>query len=292
MPPIVPWVSYRWNYLCSNPRRLAITLKALPRHRPYQGLLGMNICWASHLDPAHRAAELHVVADEHAPSWLNFWVYDLSQLKSYLPRQLERYWANDKARWALGMKLLMPYVSEGEPYLYTDDDVLVTRDPQAWLTNSFGSKGCFRFVGRKQELASELFDAFSIPTREGVFDVGGLSETLLPAWKQYDNAALDAGVWFQKYPDDWTTRLYRFANMHYLKDIGLRNLEFRCLDQRFLTCFGIKHGWDVRTIGNGFAPVSKITPKLLERHPFFHYKSQSKEKWMRLFEDYYAANQA
>ena len=278
------WVTYDWLYLCSNPQRLALTLRELPQE-PFVGLDTMRLCWASHLDPDYRGGELAVYAERYAPAWLRCRTFDLSQLQAKLPSRLSTYWDNPKKRWALGMKLLMPYVAEGKPYLYTDDDVLVTSDPQPWMTNSFGSKGCFRFEGRKQSIAAQLFDAFELPYGTGWPPMVGC-QLAEPAWKKYDRAALDAGVWFQKYNDDWTERLYSFAEMPYLLDLTTRNLELRCLDQRFLTAFGIKHGWDVRTIGNGFAPPAIATERMLHRHPFFHYKSQSKDRWMAVIDRY------
>jgi len=278
------WTTYDWLYLCSDPRRLAITLRALPKE-PLRGLRVMQICWASHLDPPERPGQLGRIADSFlAPRWLQYELTDLSPLKGCLPERLQAYWNTGKKRWSLGMKLLMPYILEDHetPYLYTDDDVLITRDPREWIAETqygFGSKGCFRFDGRKRSIAEQLFTAFDVDV-----PVGGEQ-----AWDRYDRHALDAGVWFNRNvigTSRWSIYLDRFARMPYLADLTTHNLELRCLDQRFLTCFGIRHGWDQRTIGNGFAPPRAVTERLLTRHPFFHYKSSSKEAWMRLLEAY------
>jgi hypothetical protein len=269
---------YSWVYLCSNPRRLAITLRCLPKE-PFIGLQRMNICYLSHLDPDDAGIVLYQVAQQWAPPWLNWATVDLSHYENRLPDAIHRiYWSTGKSRWSLGVKLLFPYAFEC-PYLYTDDDVVVSRDPLELMTNSFGSKGCFRFGWKKHDIAQQLFDAFDLPH--------GDIET---AWGQYDARALDAGVWYQKHPDNWAGALDAFSYMPYLADLTTRNLELRCLDQRFVTMFGIKHGWDQVTIGNGFAPPKQVTRRMLERHPFFHYKSQSKEAWMTKLEEYLAAN--
>ena len=259
---------YDWIYLCSNPKRLELTLRLLPR-TPFVDLDRMIVGYCSHLD-GDVWRMLEMTASQWKPNWLNLEVHDLSGLGAHLPDELVQYWHNSKSRWSLGVKLVLPYAVCG-PYLYTDDDVIVSRDPHDWLMYSFGSKGCFRFAGKKQGIAAQLFDAFGLRYE--------------PAWRHYDDNALDAGVWFQKYHDNWDERLADFAKLPYLLDLTTNNLELRCLDQRFLTCFGIEHGWDRRTIGNGFAPC-EVSERMLNRHPFFHYKSSSKEEWMRRLSDY------
>lgn len=263
---------YDWAYLCNNDRRLAITLRALPKE-PFADLKTMHICWASHLDHPSRPESFAMTAASLAPSWLNWKITDLSSVADRVPSQLQTYFKNDKARWALGMKLFLPYVL-GTPYLYTDDDVLVFKDPLPLMFNSFGSKGCFHLSYGKRDIATQLFDAFDLQPNE------------LPAHVHYNYGAMDAGVWFHKYPDDWRYRLECFATMPYLLDLTTRNLELRCLDQRFLTCFGIKHGWDAITIGNGFAPPTKLRDTFGTKQTFFHYKSSSKERWMKLLEEW------
>lgn len=266
-------MTYDWAYLCNNPRRLAITLRCLPRE-PFAGLCFMNICWCSHLDPTTRVLELIDTANTHAPDWLAWQLTDLSPLRRHLPAGLAPYWDTGKTRWSLGMKLLLPYAFPG-PYLYTDDDVVVPHDPAPLMTNSFGSKGCFRFAGKKRAVQEDLLDAFNLP-RTLLAEQGS-------AW--YDAHALDAGVWFHLNPGDWKARLERFAQMPYLAALTTRNLELRCLDQRFLTGFGLAHGWDRVTIRNGFAPPRWLRDSFFNAY-FIHYKSQSKDAWMKLLEAY------
>lgn len=271
-------VTYDWAYLCNNPRRLRITLRLLPP--TMQGLRVMHVCYASHLDGTDAPERLGPVLDRYAPTGIAWTITDLSPLRDRLPEQLAAYWSNGKKRWSLGMKLVLPFRFKDAPYLYTDDDVLIPNDPQPLMTQSFGSKGCFRFAGRKTEVAKQLFDAFGMINQE-------------PPHVEYDRAALDAGVWFDRHPiwpcdglGDWEWYLSSFAHMPYLQQLTTRNLELRCLDQRFLTMFGIKNNWRVQSIGNGFAPPREIRPSLLTNKYFFHYKSQSKERWMQLLETY------
>lgn len=274
---------YDWVYLCSDPRRLALTLRLLP-NEPFDGLNRMVIGWCSHLDPVVRGDVLRQQADFYAPTWLkpHIEVVDLSPLACYLPAGLHRYWSNGKSRWSLGVKLVLinamltaPY--QYRPYLYTDDDVIVPQDPAPLLAQgSFGSKGCFRFAGNKAYIAEQLFEAFMLDTNG-----------YMNSWQRYDAHALDAGVWFDAHPDsEWHHRLRELAKLPYVQGLGTANLELRCLDQRFLTCYGMGRGWRQQTIGNGFAPPAAIKPSLLANKYFFHYKSQSKLKWMQLFEEY------
>ncbi len=279
-------MTYSWAYLCSNPWRLSLTLRLLPKE-PLVGLGTMQICWASHLDQVELPNRLIEVLKVHAPAWLHWQLVDLSMLHDELPDGLRAYWNTGKNRWSLGMKLLIPFAI-APPYLYTDDDVIIGRDPWSLLENSsgFGSKGCFRFPANKHSIARQLFTAFDLVGPGWDDTVQADNEIGYAARDVYNTHALDAGVWFHRYPDDWRERLERFAELPYLRELTTRNLELRCLDQRFLTCFGLKHGWDAITIGNGFAPPARVSERMLTRHPFFHYKSQSKATWMTRLEDF------
>lgn len=282
-------MGYDWNYLCSDPRRLAITLRFLPDGLP--GLSTMNVCYASHLDGDLAWGPLARTLEQYAPSWLHWTLRDLSHLKTHVPDQLRGYWANDKKRWALGMKLVMPYVTE-DPYLYTDDDVLLLEDPRRLMANSFGTAGNFKFFKGNRRLfplALELFSAFYNSPRENwsvEFQHPSIAADL------YDRQILDAGIWFQKDPYDWSQRLYQFAKLPYLTGLDPTSHEFRRIDQRFLTLFGIKHGWDqlhvARDRRNCYSHPTKFRiPTLVKGTTFVHYKTgRHKADWMTALERY------
>lgn len=285
-------MTYDWFYLCSDVERLKLTLRALPP--TLEGLRALHVCWASHLDPADRKAEIeltmgtHLVARPRCPIPCYDTLDLTTAVRTYGRRypQLATYLDNAKPRWALGMKLLIPLLARG-PYLYTDDDVLVTRDPHSLLeVGSFGSKGCYRFDGKKPMIAEQLFGAFDIPTDPVVLP--GVVVYHNSPWRVYDWFALDAGVWFDAWPSfaTWSDRLERLAALPYVRELTTRNLELRCLDQRFLTCYGLAHRWTPRSISNGFAPPAAIRPEFFANKTFFHYKSASKPRWMRLIREH------
>jgi len=284
-------MTYRWIYLCSNPERLKLTLQFLPRD-PLQNLGTMSIAYCSHLDPPERKHELHSVLHRWRPTGLLAEVIDLSPLERFLPEGLRPYWSTGKNRWSLGVKLLLPYLDPGRPLLYTDDDVIVPQDPWPLLEQgAFGSKGCFRFGYKKQSIQREL------ATMIGLLDIDSGAGASNGKW--YDDNALDAGVWYMDahefhhgpgnvpVPTKWHAALHRFAELSYISKLTTGDLELRCLDQRFITLFGIEHGWRQQTIRNGFAPPRALRPSFFNTH-FIHYKSQSKAAWMKVLEDYNA----
>jgi len=283
-------VKYDWLYLCNDPAKLRLTLEFLPSLKPYEGLDHLYVGYCSHMDPADRQQELIKTLKWHAPGWLKFGTIDLSEKKGdELPGGLYGYWSTGKTRWSLAMKLLVPFCFEKDslydgPFLYTDDDVIVTRDPIALLgVVGWGSKGSFRFPFTKRGIADELFAAFH---------QYGLSER---PYEKYNAHALDAGVFWSGTEfsvSDWRRWLRQFAACDYIKKLTTNNLELRCLDQRFLTMFGIVSGWRQETITNGFAPPRAITPPMLARRPFLHYKTSSKlskARWMSALETYLIA---
>lgn len=273
-------MKYDWLYLCSDPEKLELTLRYLPAE-PFEHLQTMYVGWCSHLDSPERFAALKLAVTTWAPPAWRVGFIDLSPLGEYLPTPLFTYWDNGKTRWSLGMKLLLP-LAFNSPFLYTDDDVIVTRDPRALLYNGgWGSKGSFRFPSQKRGIAMQLFDAFGISFE-------GMDE----CYKEYNYHALDAGVffsganWNEASTKLWHTRLNQFSELPYIKTLTTNNLELRCLDQRFLTMWGYQQGWRQQTISNGFAPPSSISDSMLARHEFIHYKTSSKlskSRWMAAF---------
>lgn len=272
------WCTYDWVYLCSSPQRLSLTLRYLSK-QPYKGLRRMHICWCSHLDPAERPEALKLVAHHDAPDWLQYCVTDISSLATSCPSSLRTYFQNDKPRWALGVKLLLPRMFT-PPFLYTDDDVLMVTDPQRLMENSFGTSGNFKFfkgVRRLAPLALEL---------EGLLSPITQTHDGAKAMANYDERILDAGVFFMRYADDWFHMLNRFAALPYLAGLDPTSHEFRRIDQRFLTIFGLAHGWDrlyrAPDRRNCYSHPTKFTlSTLVQGTVFVHYKTgRHKADWM------------
>lgn len=268
-------MTYRWVYLCNNPERLKLTLQFLPRE-PFKNMGTMTVGYCSHLDPPERADELHSMMDRWRPKGWLCSVTDLSPLGQHLPPGLQAYWSTGKSRWSLGVKLLLPFIDPNRPLLYTDDDVIVPQDPWPLLEQgSFGSKGCFRFGYKKQDIQRQLVVCFK-------HYCGGILDG-----KWYDEHALDAGVWYMRegMTNAWQQRLQDFSELPYIKQLTTGDLELRCLDQRFITLFGMEHGWRQQTIRNGFAPPQKLRDSFFNTY-FIHYKSQSKAAWMNVLTAY------
>lgn len=280
-------MTYDWLYLCGDPAKLHITLDYLfLQGKELTGLNKMVVGYCSHLDPVGRREELQSVIWHRRPGWIPCELRDLSYLgEASLPRELKHYWSTGKTRWSLAVKLVIPAMFTG-PFLYTDDDVVMFSDPIDMLSfHGWGSKGSFRLPSQKRYVAEQIWDAIGIPRTADT-----------DATHAYNDHALDAGVfwsgesWADHTRDSWLEYLKKFATCDYIQRLTVRDLELRCLDQRFLTSFGLLYGWDRMTISNGFAPPERISESLTRRHPFLHYKTSSKlskARWMDALRTYY-----
>lgn len=247
----------------------------------------MVIGWLSHLDVPKLGDELAYVMRTEAPDWMDWSVRDLSNFRC--PSQLEEYFTSPtrKPRWSLGVKLLIP-LEFTAPLLYTDDDVIICQDPQALMDErqlgpldmgpSFASGGNFPFFkhrDRVRYIADQLGQAMEI---SDVFE-------------RYDARILDAGFFFLSAQDceDWAERLERFAALPYIGDLDPESHEFRRLDQRFLTAFGLRRR--VRRLcsaplrRNFLTPPPKNVRGAITDTFFVHYMSrQYKAAWMDALE--------
>lgn len=272
-------MTYDWVYLCGDPRKLELTLKFLPERMT--DLRTMKICWMSHLDPAYRDQELSETASRFAKG-IQWRLVDLSDLEGRCPTGLQEYFNSGRSRCSLAVKLLLP-MRFNTPFLYTDDDVLVPKDPIKYLgPTGWCSKGLARFAGERLEQQEQLAKAFGLEKR---------FRANPSLW--YDDHALDAGVWWMPNSGEWAKFLFEFAACPYIQDLTPKSSEFRRMDQRFLTCFGIVNKWEQLTIRNCFAPPSKPLRDNFFDVVFIHYKTPtSKEHWMKRFQEYLDANLA
>lgn len=229
-------MNYDWTYLCCHEKFLEMTLRHLPRE-PLDGLRTVHVCYQGHQFPdlGHRL-KLQCIQD--APDWLEWEVSDVShatwQLACFLGIRFtpfQHYYMNEKHNIALGAKMMMPLMF-APPILFTDDDVLVLQDPKRLLTGPFCTAHGFNRLGMTipgVRIANNLRDVFDAERDFSVYD--------------YNEHAVDAGVWFVQDATGWDRLLARFWHSPYVQVMKTDNTEFRCCDQRFLTMYGRKYGW-------------------------------------------------
>lgn len=159
--------------------------------------------------------------------------------------------------------------------------MLVVSDPQRLMENSFGTSGNFKFfkgVARLEHIATQLSRVMKVPITGA----------------RYDAQILDAGVWFMRQCDvkEWTWLLMMFSCMPYLADLDPTSHEFRRLDQRFLTAYGCRKGWDrlfrAPDRRNCYSHPTKFNiPTLVKDTVFVHYKTgRHKRDWMTALETF------
>jgi hypothetical protein len=269
---------YEWVYLCSDPRRLKLTLKLLPP--TMDGLWKMNVCYLGHRDPPDHALKLIETMREHAPRDIvaRWEVKNLDNAAGFVPKGLRDYWTTKKPRWALASKLMVPHLFSA-PFLYTDDDVIIGQDIAPLTDTSFVSGGSFKFFKgllSRRYLVQQISEA--------------LKHNVSMA--EYDNAISDAGFFFIKTDrerTDWMSRLAAFAAMPYLEGLDRDSHEFRRLDQRFLTVFALKHGMrrlkGAKERRNFLSPPPKNVRAAISNTYFVHYMSRDyKAPWMDALE--------
>jgi len=260
-----------WVYLCSDPRRLALTMKYLPAW-PKQ-LHTMHICWCSHLDPAKRGQELYTTAVNCMPENSCWVVQDISpDAVEHLPAGLNDFFyglPNGRPSWALGIKPLLALVFE-PPFLYTDDDVLVLKDPQPLIDGygEFGTRSNFAYQP-SLEIQRQIRTVFEL---DPSFDFGVSN--------------LDEGVLFIRDRRDWADRLLAFSKLPYIKKLKEGCHESRRMGVRFHTAFGGQYNFhQLRTASerkNSYELPHKFSNPLAftKGTTFFHYMTRDKVAWM------------
>ncbi len=283
---------YTWVYMCNDPSKLQLTLRALPKE-PLQEL---NLMWVvtdeknkhMHQDML-RAIEwfpCHVTisSDEHLIN------YAYRQLPVHPPMALRDYVDNPKPGWALGIKLLTPLFIKG-PVLFTDDDVLVLKDPIELIragsfgtgqhTNSYNPDSTNTY----RELTA-FWDAIGAPGEADAYE--------------YNDGSMDAGIWYvDGNRQDYAEKLCDFFACPLLDTFARHMGKFRTLDQRFLTLYGLIHHWrSLRTSKERIIFVQRFDaiPESAYKHVtnrdsfFVHYcasshKSQYQKRLWRCFDD-------
>ena len=274
---------FDWAYLCSDPRRLEMTLKFLP-HIPE--LERLHVCYCSHFGQV-TADELRAVLNQHRPTWLKSNIEDLTPYGVLMPEGLQKYFRNDRLPGGdgriktLGCKLAIPLIFNG-PLLYTDDDVLVLKNPvDLWRQyGDYGNRGSFRLEGKGRDMLEDIVEAFDVPE-----------------WVEYptvfDQHIIGAGIFFMHARDNWRYRLKRYSQCPYIARLSTRAREFFCLDQRFVTAFGIEHGWKQIGLAEGFRRTflagSRLPRNFFQDATFVHYgcAPKDKTKWVDLLDKEY-----
>ena len=278
-------MKYDWVYLCSDPRRLEMTLKFLPEYLP--GLEQMHVVFCSHFNQVTHS-DFKAVLNQWQPTWLPIDVIDLSGWGgSLMPQGLQNYFRNDVGPGGdgrvktLGCKLLLPIIFQ-TPLLYTDDDVLMLRDPIKLYRQygEYGNRGSFRLEGKKRDVLEDIAEAFDVP-----------EYTEYPAL--FDANIIGAGIFFIAAHRNWKSRLERFSRCPYIGRLRNKGREFFCLDQRFITAFGLEHGWKQIGLKEGFRRTflagKKLPRNFFEDATFVHYgcAPKDKAKWVDLLEAYH-----
>lgn len=253
----------KWIYLCSDPRKLEMTLRYLPE-------LNVELCviYCSHFKQVTHD-ELFRVMAKWAPKWLAWHLFDMSTAGNLMPAGLQRYYFGQSGSkvQTLGVKLVLP-LAFTPPFVYTDDDVLLLQQPMQHPLG-YGNRGSYRFKGEHLAIRRQLSQAFELP------------ELI----EEFDQHVIGAGVWYIPESANWTERLQAFSELPYVQT--MRGREFFCLDQRFITAFGMEHNWQqvgLPIFRRTFFPPSKL-PRNVFDCTFLHYGSGSnKGRWLDMFE--------
>jgi hypothetical protein len=156
----------------------------------------------------------------------------------------------------LGYKLGVPYVVRA-PFLYTDDDIVVRRDPTYLLGDTPWVSGHRMFY---------LVDEVELAAYARAFSVAPVS---MEHWR---SLRTDGGVWYAPRLDvrRWNDTLRRsWCETQQLARTGHRYRQF---DQRFLTMWNIAQGGGVLPfVGNYKLLIGRQLPRTVPTHTFVHY---------------------
>jgi hypothetical protein len=261
-------------------RKLALLLRWLPEE-PWSWL--DRILVITHRDRPDLVEELIDIKREYGRHWPIDIRTDRSEETALdiidAPPALRTYFQH-----LLGVKLMLP-VTLKTPLLFTDDDVIVTRDPEDLIATNlpwFSHSGLDGYTETAKDL--EAFD-----TVRRSFDLYGIN------LREFNRRRTDAGVWFLPTLDRtlYIRCLHRyFSDPHVVAvshDVGTapcgHTQRFRKLDQRFLSGHVIMTG-GISVIGPHYrALADKKIPKSVPGATFVHYcASGQKERYVEWLE--------
>lgn len=227
---------YDWIYLCNEPSFLRLMLAKMPRQR-FKGL-GKFVVVTNERN-VELIPELHATIQESGHP--NTFPYDVVHDGAMIDETVRVLNLSPEAKIAfslypLSVKLCIPwwFTRATEWILYTDDDVLVLRDPidltrpkPLWGNmNGIGSR--FRAGNWKHDLQVEaLNEIFDL-----TFDIA-----------HYNRHRMNGGTWTFQRDDEYLKYLRRFWEHPFYRTahINLAKTEHWLLDQRFLTGY-----WNLR----------------------------------------------
>lgn len=268
-----------WAITCMDGRKLALLLRWLPEE-PWRALQRIEVI--THRHRQDLVEELIDVVNEWGGDWpidVRTDRYEETMLDAIgAPPALETYFQD-----LLGVKLMLP-ITVGAPLLFTDDDVIVTKNPGGLLESQFAwfsHSGLDGYTETAKDLAAfgAIKDSFEFECQ----------------LKHFNDRRTDAGVWFMPKID--RTRYVRWL-VRYFSDPRIINVSqdegtapcghtqrFRKLDQRFLSGLVVRTG-SLAVGGPHYrALADKTMPKSIPGATFVHYcASGQKERYMEWFE--------
>lgn len=233
--------TYSWVYLCNNADMLRLALMALPEAIPYSmtSMLIVVNKRNEHLVPDFKriVAESDTYIDGAVDSFIvtdDILIERAKKRMGWFPDSLRDYvWSPcDTPNCSLGIKLLLPLAVSGA-MLYTDDDVMILRDP-------------YRLIQDGPFCTGHHFNSYGLDSTSSTDEVNQFASAMgLTDFTTYDynQAMMDAGIWFVDQRDDWHIKLHKFFSCPIINSMRRNVTRFRCLDQRFITLYGALHGW-------------------------------------------------
>ncbi len=184
---------------------------------------------------------------------------------------------------SLGVKVMVPLLVQ-PPMLFTDDDVVVTRDP-SYIFESGLVAASYSGLDGLTETAKDL------ATLESICSTFGLDVDL----KTYNAGRTDEAVWYLPSidRDDYAARLRSyFTHPHVVsvsQDMGTaphgHTQRFRKIGMRFMSGYVIRRGALQLRSPNYRALATKETPKSVPDATFIHYCSSGQKmkyvEWLR-----------
>lgn len=253
---------YVWAYTCTKPEFFELTLMYLPDF-PFKNLTQMLICC-----PKALVSTLEEIALRVRPKWPIRFILD-----EWVDRDFVDDYEHALREYSLRHKLLMPVVIGERNILFTDDDVIVQRDPHDliqsgafWSSMSFDRLSLSEADRRELEVLNEVFST-NIRLDE------------------FNACRTDAGIWYfhNTQPKKYEALLRSYFdhpwNLEVIRGTSRHRPRYR--DQRFLTMYfheferGLRNTADVRIWGSKF---EKRSPKTrMPNETFIHYAASSQK---------------
>lgn len=272
-------IDYEWFYLTTSPTFLSLTLDWLPR----EGMRGLGRMVVVAYDLPRRLQDnLRRACEACAPGWLDWEVRDVTEqardIGKTIPGRFATHLDNPKPRWSLGIKQLVPLLVPA-PVLYTDDDVLVVRDPAPMIEAGpfimYNGLDHMSISPRDVRTCEQLAHCFGLPTPWDPCD--------------YNERSVDTGVWYADEAENWLPTLRAYWRLPFLEepDAGTNLFRINCL--RWGTAWSTAHGWRLLKglpDRRFYCRSPEKTPPRTDKCTFIHYCATShKDEYVRRFRE-------